>query len=133
MVRIALNELTVLIIDEHHEINELLAKRLDKTKGIRVVGNTSNVLLGAELAHELQPDVIVADFKRTGPPRPETYRWLARVSPSSRIIALLATLNAAEEAELLDAGVSTCLLKGISVTELTHVLLPDDHGTVNIS
>jgi DNA-binding NarL/FixJ family response regulator len=122
-----LDELTVLIIDEHHEINELLARRLDKTNGLRVIGNTSNVLLGAELAHELQPNIIIADFKRTGPPRPETYRWLARVSPSSRIVALLGTVSVAEEAELLAAGVSVCLLKGITVEDLVRVLMPE-HG-----
>ena len=77
------HEVTVLIVDEHTGIPKLLAERLDSIPGIRVVGETANVMLGAELAHQFEPDVILADFRRTGPPRAETYRWLCRVSPAS--------------------------------------------------
>jgi DNA-binding NarL/FixJ family response regulator len=128
MVGVAVNRLTVLIIDEHHEVSDILARRLEASRFLRVIGNTSNVLLGAELAHELKPDIILADFKRTGPPRPETYRWLARVSPRSRIIALVSYLDPREEAELLEAGVSRCLLKGIGVDQLTEVLVSGVNG-----
>ena len=78
-------DLTVLIVDEHSDISPLLAWRLRMVRGIRVIGETANVMLGAELAHQLEPDVILADFRRTGPPRSETYRWLSRVSPKSRV------------------------------------------------
>jgi len=44
-------ELTVLIIDEHPEVSQMLARGLRRIPGIRVVGETSNVMLGAELAH----------------------------------------------------------------------------------
>jgi len=79
------NEVTVLIIDEHTGISPLLAERLGLIPGIRVIGETANVMLGAELAHQFEPHVILADVRRTGPPRAETYRWLARVSPASRL------------------------------------------------
>jgi DNA-binding NarL/FixJ family response regulator len=111
-------DLTVLIIDENADISPLLAERLSTVRGIRVVGETANVMLGAELAHQLEPDVVLADFRRTGPPRAETYRWLARLSPASTLIAHASYLPNGDERAFREAGVACCLLKGGSVWEL---------------
>jgi DNA-binding NarL/FixJ family response regulator len=116
-------DLTVLIVDEHTGIPKLLAERLGKVPGIRVIGETANVMLGAELAHQFEPDVILADFRRTGPPRPETYRWLCRVSPRSRVMAHTSYLVNGDERALRDAGVSRCILKGGTVRRLADELL----------
>jgi len=116
------HELTVLIIDEHSSVPRTLARGLNRVPGIRVVGQTSNVMFGAELAHQLEPDVILADFRRTGPPRAETYRWLSRVSPASQIVAHTSYVANGEERALRDAGVAACCLKGVSVTELAERL-----------
>lgn len=113
-------DVTVLIVDEHTGIPKLLAERLDAIPGIRVVGETANVMLGAELAHQFEPDVILADFRRTGPPRAETYRWLCRVSPASRVVAHTSYLADGEERPLREAGVARCLLKGGSVWKLAE-------------
>ena len=131
-------ELTVLIIDEHPEVSQMLARGLRRIPGIRVVGETSNVMLGAELAHRLEPGVIVADFRRTGPPRAETYRWLARVSPTSRIIAHTSYLPSGDERALREAGVANCVLKGSSVKKLASQIIeivnsPDGHSSTNHS
>jgi len=80
-------------------------------------------MLGAELAHQLEPDVILADFRRTGPPRAETYRWLARLSPASRVIAHTSYLSNGEERSLREAGVVRCLLKGGSVKKLAEQIV----------
>ncbi len=116
-------DLTVLIIDEHSGVSPTLAERLNLVPGIRVVGETANVMLGAELAHQLEPDVILADFRRTGPPRAETYRWLSRVSPSSQLVAHASYLTNGEERALREAGVAQCILKGSAVRELGEQLL----------
>lgn len=123
------HEVTVLIVDEHTGIPKLLAERLDLIPGIRVVGETANVMLGAELAHQFEPNVILADFRRTGPPRAETYRWLCRVSPASRVVAHTSYLPNGEERALREAGVARCILKGSSVKrlgeELVQLVYPD--------
>jgi hypothetical protein len=45
----------------------MLARRLDKLPGIKVIGETANLMLGAQLAHHFHPDIILADFRRAGP------------------------------------------------------------------
>lgn len=113
----------MLIIDEHSGISPLLAERLSLNPGIRVIGETANVMLGAELAHQLEPDIILADFRRTGPPRVETYRWLCRVSPRSRVVAHTSYVVNGDERALREAGVARCILKGSSVRVLAEELL----------
>jgi len=129
--------LTVLIIDEHSDISPLLAERLSLVTGFRVVGETANVMLGAELAHHLEPDVILADFRRAGPPRAETYRWLARVSPTSTLIAHTSCLSNGEGRALREAGVACCLLKGDGVKRLAEqicniVRSPNGHSAETV-
>ena len=116
-------DLTVLIVDEHSDISPILAERLSLVRGIRVIGETANVMLGAELAHQLEPDVILADFRRTGPPRAETYRWLARVSPGALIVAHTSYFGSGEGHALREAGVKCCLLKGGSVMKLAEQII----------
>jgi DNA-binding NarL/FixJ family response regulator len=116
-------DLTVLVIDEHSDISPLLAARLSLIRGIRVIGETANVMLGAELAHQLKPDVILADFRRTGPPRAETYRWLGRVSPGALIVAHTSYFGNGEGHALREAGVACCLLKGASVKKLAEQII----------
>jgi two-component system vancomycin resistance associated response regulator VraR len=117
------HELTVLIIDEHTGVPKLLAERLGRVPGIQVIGETANVMLGAELAHQFEPDVILADFRRAGPPRAETYRWLCRISPSSRVIAHTSYLPHGDERALREAGVTRCILKGGNVAQLAEQIL----------
>jgi DNA-binding NarL/FixJ family response regulator len=114
---------TILVIDEYAGISPLLAWGLSRTPGLRVVGETGNVMLGAELAHQLAPDVILADFRRTGPPRAETFRWLCRISPSSRVVAHASYLANGDERAFREAGVTRCILKGGTVPQLAEQIL----------
>ncbi len=118
----ATRDLTVLIIDENAGVGAALAQRLRSSKDVRVVAHTENPMLGAELAHELKPAVIVADFRPTGPPRTETYRWLARVAPRSQLVVLSSFYAEGEERACIEAGAKRCLLKGISTEDLVREL-----------
>lgn len=117
-----MRQLSILIIDENPDVRDLLARGLGATPGFRVIGSVGNPMLGAELAHRFQPDVILADFRRTGPPRVETFRWIARVSPRSHLVVLTSYFEKGEEQACLEAGASRCLLKGVTVKELAREL-----------
>jgi DNA-binding NarL/FixJ family response regulator len=111
-----------LIIDEYSGISALLAERLNAIPSIHVIGETPNVMLGAELAHQFEPDIVLADFRRTGPPRAETYRWLSRISPRSLVVAHISYIANGDERIFREAGVAACILKGLSVQELADRL-----------
>ena len=117
-----MKEIKVLIIDEYPDVRERLARRLEAVPGLKVVAQTGNPLLAAELARSLRPDVILADFKRRGPSRVEMFRWIGTASPPSRLVVYTSYLGDLEEKACMQAGAAACLLKGMSVRDLAKEL-----------
>ncbi len=117
-----MSEITVVIIDEHTALRDLLARRLNAHPSFRVVGSTGNPLLGTELAWFWEPDVILVDLKASGPRAADVYRRIARASPASRLVVFTSYLLGAEERSFVQAGAAKCLLKGISLKALAEEL-----------
>jgi DNA-binding NarL/FixJ family response regulator len=114
---------TVLIIDEHPDVCALLARRLGCQPGLKVVAHTSDPVVGAELARQWKPQIIMVDFKRAGRDRAEMYRGINRLSPGSRLVVLTSYWAQDEQEACLRSGASRCLLKGMRVKELARELL----------
>ena len=117
-----MGEITVVIIDEHSGVRGLLARRLNSYPPFRVVAHTGNALLGTELAWFWEPDIILVDLKGMGSHTAAMYRRIARASPGSRLVVFTSYLLDGEERDYLQAGVSKCLLKGMSLKALAEEL-----------
>ncbi len=117
-----MSEITVLIIDEHTALRELLARRLNVHPSFRVVAHTGNTLFGTELAWFWEPDVILVDLKAGGYRAADTCRRISRASPGSRLVVFTSYLLDTEERGFLEAGAAKCLLKGISFKALAQEL-----------
>jgi DNA-binding NarL/FixJ family response regulator len=110
--------LTVMVVDQNEDVCERLARGLARQACIRVLAHTANLMLAAELAHQLSPDAILADFKLGGASRPETLRWLGRMSPRSLLVFHSSYYTEAERESFEAAGADLCLLKGMSSRDL---------------
>jgi NarL family two-component system response regulator LiaR len=97
-------DVTVLIIDGQSQVRDLLAERLDRQRGLAVVAKTSNPLVGADLARDWQPHVILADFRLPGKDRAESCRWLKAESPGSELVLLTPYFREGEELACLRRG-----------------------------
>lgn len=117
-----MKHITVLIIDEHPEVNARLAHGLSSMAGFRVVAHTTNPVWAAEFAHHWTPQIIIADFKRGPRPRPEMVRWIKENSPESQIVVFSAYYPDDERNAFLEAGATCCLLKGLTLNELATEL-----------
>jgi DNA-binding NarL/FixJ family response regulator len=115
-------ETTLLLMDENAEVGALLAERLMAARGFRVVAQTGNPLIAAELAHQWQPDIIIADFNKRGRYGAEMYRWLKRASPQSSLVVLTSYMRNGDEELYRKAGAQKCLLKGLPMRELLEEL-----------
>jgi len=115
-------EINVLIIDGHAGVRAQLAQRLHAHPRFRVVAHTSNPLLGRELAWLWEPDVILIDLKATGRYSSEMCHRIAHASPGSRLVVFTSYLLNGEEQFYHEAGVSMCLLKGLSLKALAQKL-----------
>lgn len=113
---------TILVIDEHPDVCELLTRRLDSLLGFEVVAHTTSPMVAAELAHQWQPDIIVADLNKSGAFAAQAYGWLKEMSPESQLVILTASLRNGDEALFLEAGASKCLFKDTPVKDLAHEL-----------
>lgn len=127
-----MNEVRVLIIDEHTEVCRALALRLQTVPTIDVVGATCNFEEGTCLARLAQPDVILLELKSSGRcghsgSRMDPVRAIRRLLDAGRcsIIVLTSYLDEAEHDTALFAGAKRYLLKNIDtirlVTEIEEV------------
>ena len=127
------NEVTVLVIDEHDSVRALLSRGLGGSSPLRVIAATGSPLEGMELAEAWSPDVILADLKRRGRYSTEMYGRIGRSSPASRLVVYSSYLSPEEEAAAREAGACVCLLKGMSLKELADRLveIAAEHRRVN--
>jgi DNA-binding NarL/FixJ family response regulator len=123
------NLLSVMVVDQHEDVCRPLARSLGRLAGLKVVGHTSNLMLGAELAHQLEPDVIVADFTWGEGTRPEALAWLRRMSPASTIIVYSSYYINGEREAFTAAGADLCMLKGMSASEFGDQIQAFVHKT----
>jgi DNA-binding NarL/FixJ family response regulator len=91
---------------------------LDALPGIHVLAHTTNLMVAAELAHQYQPDVILADFSWGQSDRPVRLGWLGRMSPGSVLIVYSSYYVDGERERFQVAGAHRCLLKGLTIKEL---------------
>ena len=75
------NEVTVLVIDEHDNVRALLSRGLGGSSPLRVIAATGSPLEGMELAEAWSPDVILADRLRRGRYSAEMYGGIGLSCP----------------------------------------------------
>jgi DNA-binding NarL/FixJ family response regulator len=78
----------VLIADDHPLFREGMRGRLDRVADVAVVGEAASGDEAVELAHKLEPDVILMDIKMPGLSGIEATREIQRASPRVGILML---------------------------------------------
>jgi two-component system response regulator NreC len=117
-----MDEIRVLVVDDHILLVTGLQQLLDSYTGIRTVGIALSGNEAIEKASTLTPDVILIDISMPGLDGIETTRRLKKICPKSKILIL--TMHCQQEylMEALDAGASGYLLKDSSVEELVNAI-----------
>ena len=118
-----MNDVTVLLVDEHDGVRGLLSRGLGAYPPLKVVAATRSPMKGIQLAETLTPDVILVDLRRRGQYSAETYSRIGRASPTSRIVVYTSYLTPEEEMAARAAGACCCMLKGLSIRELATRLV----------
>jgi DNA-binding NarL/FixJ family response regulator len=101
----------VLIVDDHTLVREGTRQILQQAADIEVVGEAERGERAVELAGELEPDVILLDFRMPGLNGIEVTRAVLARRPSTRIVLLSAYDDEDYVAEALGAGAAGYLLK----------------------
>jgi signal transduction histidine kinase len=110
--------LRVLLADDHKVVREGLAILLNEQEDIEVVGQAANGREAVNLAHKLQPDVVVMDVSMPVMEGDEATRQIKQHLPQTRVIALSMHDEARVMDQMCEAGASAYLLKTAPSEEL---------------
>jgi DNA-binding NarL/FixJ family response regulator len=113
-----MNPTRLLIIDDHQDVREALASRLDATPVINVIGCTGCWKTGLQKALELQPEVVLLETKRTDGEGLGALQSLNDRCSATDVIVLTSYPDAEERAAARSAGAVAYLLKDIDTAQL---------------
>lgn len=101
----------VLLVEDNDVFRQALILLLELQEGIEVVGAVSEGNLAVAACHELDPDVVVMDFRLPGMDGVETTLALTAERPDIAVVCLTASASPRELDALMAAGAVDCLRK----------------------
>src|SRR5215510_12814857 len=117
-----MEQITVLIVDDHAIVRHGLRTFLDIQPDLLVVGEADTGEAAVCLAAELIPDVVLMDLAMPGIGGVEATRQIKRISPQSQIIALTSYHDDEFIFPALHAGALSYVLKDIHPAELVEIV-----------
>ncbi|MEA2683732.1 MAG: hypothetical protein QOK05_2060 [Chloroflexota bacterium] len=112
-----MSDLRVLIADDEKIVRDALADLIEDTPGMTVVGVAENAEEAIAMAGSTSPDVALLDVRMPGG-GPTAARGILQCCPQVRVLALSASGSHDTVLEMLQAGASGYLVKGILPTEV---------------
>jgi DNA-binding NarL/FixJ family response regulator len=106
-----MSKIRVLLADDHAILREGLRSLLSLQDDIEVIGEAGDGQAALELAHQLQPDVVVMDIAMPVMDGLEATRRLKHVQPETRVLILSQHDNREYAFSVLQAGAAGYVLK----------------------
>jgi DNA-binding NarL/FixJ family response regulator len=110
----------VLLCDDHAVVREGLARLLESTDGIQVVGSAADGEEGVAAAVQLHPDVILMDLAMPNLDGVGATRRISTEAPDAQVVVLTSFSDNARIHEALDAGARGYLLKDAEAPEVVR-------------
>jgi DNA-binding NarL/FixJ family response regulator len=101
----------VLLVEDNDTFRETLELLFGLRDEIEVVGSASSGDKALPLVTELEPDVVVMDYRMPGLNGAEATRAVLASCPRTRIVCLSASVTVDEVNEVLRAGAVACVTK----------------------
>jgi DNA-binding NarL/FixJ family response regulator len=112
----------VLIAEDHPLFREGMRGRLDRVADVAVVGEAASGDEAVELAHKLEPDVILMDIKMPGLNGIEATREILRTSPQIGVLVLTMFEDDDSVFAAMRAGAKGYLLKDSGGEGVVHAI-----------
>ena len=125
--------ITVFIADDHLMFRQGLHTLLDKTEGIKVVGEASDGQESMRQIEKLRPDIAVLDVAMPGLTGIEITKRIHKQIPETRVLILTMNADRFFTIEALKAGALGYLLKEDSFTQLVDAIRMVARGEIFIS
>jgi two-component system, NarL family, response regulator LiaR len=123
----------ILIADDHSVVRQGLRMFLALDADIEVVGEAANGLQALEMAHRLQPDVVLMDLLMPEMDGITATARIRRELPDTEVIALTSVLEDSSVVGAVRAGAIGYLLKDTEAEELVRAIKAASAGQVQLS
>ena len=125
--------LRVLIADDHAILREGLRSMLDREPNITVVGEAEDGRKACDLAHELEPDVVVMDIQMPGLNGLDATRKILQHKPNIRVLVLSMYTDRRFVIQALDAGARGYVTKDGTYDEILQAARTVARGGIYLS
>lgn len=123
-----MNQIRVLIADDHRLYAEGLQRILETTGDIRVVGHAADGTAAVKMAQELSPDVVLMDISMPGLDGIEAVRAIRACCPHIRIVVVTMHMEALHVRSAVKAGIHGYLPKTAGAYQLFDAVRKVNRG-----
>ncbi|HZR92155.1 MAG TPA: EAL domain-containing protein [Gaiellaceae bacterium] len=120
-------EIRVLIVDDEPAVRSALAACLALEPLFALAGSAASAEEAVALAAETRPDVALVDFGMPGGGH-EAVRGILERSPATRVVALSGSSERQVVLEMLRAGATSYLVKGVDIAVIAETVLRSASG-----
>jgi DNA-binding NarL/FixJ family response regulator len=112
----------VLLVEDNDTFRETLELLFGLREEVEVVASVATGDAAPPLARELNPDVVLMDYRMPGLNGADATRAVLAAQPNTRVICLTASVTAQEAAEVRAAGAIACVTKDQDFDRLIAVV-----------
>ena len=117
-----LNRIKVLLVDDHEMVRMGVSAYLSTQPDIEVVGEAPNGKIGAQLALDLRPDIILMDLMMEVMDGVDGTREIIKEWPEAKIIVVTSFLDDEKLYPVIEAGATSYLLKTSSAGNIAEAI-----------
>jgi len=128
-----MNEIRVLLAEDHNLVRAGIHALIDTFDDITVVGEASDGREATRLARSARPDVVLMDIAMPGLNGLEATSRIVRSCPRTRVLVLTMHSNEEYVVQALRAGASGYLVKEAATGELHHAISSVARGDTYLS
>jgi DNA-binding NarL/FixJ family response regulator len=118
----------ILIVEDHQVVAEGLAALINDQKDMTVVGNVGSVAESISSVSELNPDIVLMDFRLTDGTGAEAGAGIRQVRPDTKLIFLTREDSDAARFAAIEAGASAFIHKSRAASEVVDAIRVVAHG-----
>jgi DNA-binding NarL/FixJ family response regulator len=113
----------VVVVEDNDVFREALVLLLGQEPDVEIVGAVAGGEEALGLAGEVEPDVVLLDYRLPGMDGVQATRELQRVVPGAAVVALTASATLREADALREAGAVAYLTKDAQLEEIVAAIL----------
>jgi len=112
----------VLVVEDHQVVAEGLAALINDQKDMKVIGHAGSVAESITLSAELEPDLVLIDFRLTDGTGADAAAGIRQIRPETRLIFLTREDSDAARYAAVEAGASAFIHKSRAAQDVVDAI-----------